>query len=86
MEQVVVLHNETGLHARPAGIFVARASKFKSQIQIRASGETVNAKSIMNILGLGLEKGSEFAIIADGEDAEQAVKDLVSLVNKGFEE
>ena len=59
MEKTVVLKNETGLHARPAGIFVKAASQFASKIQIRAKDQTINAKSIMNILSLGLETGSE---------------------------
>jgi phosphocarrier protein HPr len=85
MEKTVKLTNDTGLHARPAGVFVKAASQFSSQIKIRANDQTINAKSIMNLLSLGLETGSELTIIADGPDAEAALNSLVHLVENKFE-
>jgi phosphocarrier protein len=85
MEKALKLVNETGLHARPAGIFVKAASGFSSNIRIRAGEQTVNAKSIMNILSLGLENGAEFTLIADGPDAEAALQTLSGLVESKFE-
>ena len=65
-----LIQNKTGLHARPASIFVAEAGKYLSNIQIRRVGEenTANAKSIVMLMSLALEMGTEVEIIAEGED------------------
>lgn len=86
MEQKVVITNETGIHARPASMFVQTAAKFKSKIKVSAKGKTVDAKSILMIMGMGLVKGTEITISAEGEDAQQAVKTLVDLVKSNFGE
>ena len=77
----VVLQNETGLHARPASIFVKEASKFKSEIKLFKDEKEYNAKSIMGLLSMGAAKGEKITIQANGEDEETAVKTLVELVN-----
>ena len=66
MEKVVVIKNETGLHARPAGMFVKKASEFTSTVEVKCKGKVVNAKSIMGIMSLGLGKGEEVTICAAG--------------------
>ncbi|PIU01365.1 MAG: phosphocarrier protein HPr [Bdellovibrionales bacterium CG10_big_fil_rev_8_21_14_0_10_45_34] len=85
MSQTVTLTNETGMHARPAGIFVKAASQFQSDIKIEAAGQVANGKSIMNLLGLGLEKGMNFTIQVDGADEDEALSTLVTLIQKQFE-
>ena len=86
MEKVVVIKNETGLHARPAGMFVKKASEFTSTVEVKCKGKVVNAKSIMGIMSLGLGKGEEVTICAAGADEEEAVNALVELVESGFGE
>lgn len=86
MEKTVKILNETGLHARPATLFVKTASQFASDVNIELNGAVSNAKSIMNILSLGLKKGDEIKIVAEGEDAKEAVEALVNLINSKFEE
>ena len=86
MEKNLTVINETGLHARPAGMFVKGASGFKSNIEIEANGRKVNAKSIMGVMSLGLSKGTEFTLIANGEDEEQAIATLAEMVESGFGE
>lgn len=86
MEKVVILQNESGLHARPAGQFVKVASKFDSEIEIEVNGNKVNAKSIMSMMGLGAAQGDEIRIIANGKDEEKAINELVELVNNKFGE
>ena len=86
MEKLVVIKNESGLHARPAGMFVKKAAEFKSLVEVSAKGKTVNAKSIMGIMSLGLGQGDELTVIANGEDQEVAVNALVELVESGFGE
>ncbi|GFN36490.1 HPr family phosphocarrier protein [Tepidimicrobium xylanilyticum] len=85
-KQEVTLTNETGLHARPASLFVKEASKFTSNVIVEKDGKEYNAKSIMGILSMGAAKGDTIIIKAEGSDAEEAVKALVKLVNDNFNE
>ena len=62
METTVKILNEQGLHARPASIFAKTASKFKSTVSIVHGSGIANAKSIINIMSLGLKKGEEIKI------------------------
>jgi len=80
VEAKVVLKNPTGLHARPASIFVTEAGKFKSDIFIIKDGKQVNAKSILNILAMGAKKGDEIVLKVVGEDEDKALKHLVDLL------
>ena len=86
MERLVSIKNASGLHARPAGMFVKKAAEFKATVEVIAKGKTVNAKSIMGIMSLGLAKGDELTISAKGEDEEMAVNTLVELIEGGFGE
>ena len=69
-----------GFHARPASAFVQHASSFKSKVQIKAKGKTVDAKSILMLMSIGLLCGNEITIVADGPDEERAVRQLKELV------
>ena len=86
MEKVVVIKNETGLHARPAGMFVKKASEFTSTVEVKCKGKVVNAKSIMGIMSLGLAQGEELKLVVNGEDEEVALAAMVELVESGFGE
>jgi len=83
-----LIQNETGLHARPASEFVACAGQYESAIHIRRKDEEdlADAKSIIMLLSLALEKGAEIEIRAEGEDESQAVEALVALLNSKFGE
>ena len=85
-EATTTIENKTGIHARPASLFVQTASKFKSKVQIKAKGKTVDAKSILMIMSMGLVKGTEITISADGPDEADAVKQLKDLVDAKFNE
>ena len=85
-EATTTIENKTGIHARPASLFVQTASKFKSKVQIKAKGKTVDAKSILMIMSMGLVKGTEITISADGPDEADAVKTLKELVDAKFNE
>ena len=80
IKKKLIVKNKQGLHARPAAIFVQVANKFDSRITIKRDEEEVNGKSIMGILMLGAEKGSEILIEVDGEDAEAAIIELEKLI------
>ncbi len=83
-EAEVVILNDPGLHARPAGIFVKEAVRFRSEIFIVKSGQRVNGKSILGVMMLAAETGSRLKIQAHGPDEEAAVAALVDLVNRRF--
>ena len=85
-EATTTIENAAGIHARPSSIFVQKASSFRSKIQIRAKGKTVDAKSILMIMSMGLSKGTEITICADGPDAKEAVEALKELVDSKFGE
>lgn len=85
-EATTTIENKTGIHARPASLFVQTASKFKSKVQIKAKGKTVDAKSILMIMSMGLVKGTEITISADGPDEAEAVNTLKDLVDAKFNE
>ncbi|MDL2224741.1 HPr family phosphocarrier protein [Eubacteriales bacterium OttesenSCG-928-M02] len=81
VEKSFVIKNETGLHARPASLFVQKAAKYKSVIKVQKDGKEANAKSIISVLSLGASKGSEILISADGADEGEAVDGLVELLD-----
>jgi phosphotransferase system HPr (HPr) family protein len=81
------ISNEHGLHARPAALFVQTAARFGSTISLRnlsKGGSTVNAKSIMAVLSAGVDTGSRVELIAEGDDAGEAVTALRELIERGL--
>lgn len=88
----VKIMNETGIHARPASIFVSAASKYQSKITLNKLDDQGNikktcpAKSIISVLGMGLAKGTVIELLADGADEEQALEALVNLIEIGLGE
>jgi phosphotransferase system HPr (HPr) family protein len=84
--QTVKIVNPQGLHARPANMFVRCASEFQSAIEVIKDGERVDGKSILGVLTLVAEQGTQLAIEARGPDADDAIKALAELVSAGFEE
>ena len=78
----VIVKNKQGLHARPAAMFVQVANKFEANITVSRDEEKVNGKSIMGILMLGAEQGSEIILEAEGKDAEAALVELERVVNR----
>ena len=82
----VMVQNQVGLHARPATFFIQKANEFRSSIWIEKEERSVNAKSLLGILSLGIIGGTQIKIIADGADEQAAVNALVELVESGFSE
>jgi phosphotransferase system HPr (HPr) family protein len=76
----VALPGDVALHARPAGLFVRAAALFSADVNVAANGKQANAKSILEVLGLGATGGTELVISASGEDAAAAVRDLTAFV------
>ena len=86
MEKTVTIVNKLGLHARAAARLVTFASKYKADIRIRKDGREVSGKSIMGVMMLAAAKDSRLTLIAEGDDAEQAIEALVALIARRFDE
>ncbi|HLB36265.1 MAG TPA: HPr family phosphocarrier protein [Gemmatimonadales bacterium] len=86
IERKVRIVNELGLHARPAAAFVKVAGRFTAEVTVSRDDMVVNGKSIMGVMTLAAEPGSELTIRAEGDDAQAAVDALVNLVAAGFHE
>lgn len=82
----VVLKNETGLHARPASLFIKEAGKYKSEVKLFKEGREYSGKSILGILSMEAYKGDRIVIQADGEDEREAAESLKKLVDINFNE
>ena len=84
MEYEIV--NRLGLHARAAAQLVQTANRFLSDVMIEKDGNEVNGKSIMGLLMLAAPQGSKENVTVSGEDAEDAMKVIGTLINDGFGE
>ncbi|MDN3020067.1 phosphocarrier protein HPr [Paenibacillus sp. BSR1-1] len=76
IEKTFKVKDATGIHARPSTILVQTASKFDSEVKLKYNGKSVNLKSIMGVLSLGITYGEEFDIVADGLDEVEALDQL----------
>ena len=82
----VTIKNSVGLHARPATFFIQKANSYTCSIWVEKEDCRVNAKSLLGVLSLGIVKGMNITIIADGQDENEAVDGLVALIDTGFSE
>lgn len=73
---------ETGIHARPATLLVQAASKFNSDINLEFNGKSVNLKSIMGVMSLGVGQGSDVSISAEGDDEAEAIAAIKETMTK----
>jgi len=80
--------NASGVHARPAGIFIAEAKKFQSKITVTnlTNDKSADAKSILRVMTLCLTKGTPIKISAEGPDEAEAVAALSALIDSGLGE
>jgi phosphocarrier protein len=78
--------NRSGFHARPAGLFVQTASRFRSIIKVVSGKQTADGKSILSLMLLGATPGTEITIEAQGEDEAEALNALADLVAGRFGE
>lgn len=84
--RVVQVRNKFGLHARPAALIVTTATKYQSEFFISKDGVRVNGKSIMGVMMLAAEMGSELTLELDGPDEEQAMAEIVRVIDSKFGE
>jgi phosphotransferase system HPr (HPr) family protein len=79
-EQQITLAGD--LHARPAGALAVAAGRFAAQVSVTAGGKTVDAKSVLSVMGLGATSGQQVTVTADGPDAAEAVTALVAIISE----
>ena len=84
VERTVTVVNRLGLHARPAAEFVKVASKYESNITVCKDSTEVNGKSILGVMTLAAECGSELVLRATGSDAEAALEAIIAVATKDF--
>lgn len=82
LEKKYTVIAETGIHARPATLLVQVAGKFDSDISLEYKGRTVNLKSIMGVMSLGVGKNAEITISASGHDESAAITTLTETLEK----
>jgi len=78
--------NRLGIHARPAALFAKTANRFAANIRVQKDGLDVNGKSIMGIMMLAGAQGNIIRILAEGEDAEEALTAIEEIVSNKFGE
>lgn len=80
MEKTITVKNPTGLHARPAAVFVKKAGEFPCDVFLVKDGKKVNAKSIMSVLTLGIKKDDQVTLAAAGGKEIEALQILAGLL------
>ena len=81
-ELKVKVTSDSGIHARPATVLVQSASKFESNVELHYNGKSVNLKSIMGVMALGIPQGADIAITAEGSDEAAAITALQETLKK----
>jgi phosphotransferase system HPr (HPr) family protein len=84
VSKTVTIQNETGVHARPAAVFVKMANRFPCEIFVEKDEQRINGKSIMGLMMLALTRDSRITVIAEGEKEAEAVEALCRLVESNF--
>ncbi len=84
-KQKVLVKNQLGLHLRPAGILCRTAMLYKSHITLTSGNVSVNAKSVLSVLGAGVKTGDEVEITCEGMDEQEALNALVELFESGLD-
>lgn len=84
--QTAMIVNKLGLHARPSALLVTTAGRYQSEVFFTKNGLRVNGKSIMGVMTLAAEKGSELTIEIDGPDEQAALEAIVQVIASGFGE
>lgn len=84
-ERTVTVGSQTGLHARPAKLFVQAASRQPVKVRIQAGDREVDARSMLAVLSLGVTHGTEVTLRAEGEEADAVLDELVGLLAKDLD-
>ncbi|WP_096271102.1 phosphocarrier protein HPr [Paucisalibacillus globulus] len=85
-EQTFNITADTGVHARPATLLVNKAGQYQSEIELTYNDKTVNLKSIMGVMSLGIPKGADIKITANGSDEEEAIQGISEVIKENLGE
>ena len=85
VKQRAIVKNQLGLHLRPAGILCRTAMLYKSHITLEHAGGSANAKSVLSVVGAGINTGDELEITCEGPDEQEAMAALAALFESGLE-
>ena len=86
IEQTVTILNRKGLHTRPAALLVKTAARFQAELTLAKDGFEINGKSIIGVMTLAAEQGSQLTIRVEGQDEEEAAAAIVALFERKFDE
>jgi phosphocarrier protein HPr len=86
IEEKVTIVNKAGMHTRPAATIVKLASKYRCEFFILKDGMNINGKSIIGVMTLAAEMGSEVVLSFEGEDEKEAAAEIVDYFKRGFDE
>ena len=89
IEAVFVIKNEHGLHARPSAVLVNEVKKYNASVAVQnldRNSQLVSAKSVMKIVALGVVKGTRLRFVATGDEAQQAIDGIGSVIESGLGE
>ena len=86
IEEKISIINKAGMHTRPAATIVKLASKFKCEFFIYKDGMNINGKSIIGVMTLAAEMGSEVTLTFEGEDEKEAASEILDYFKRGFDE
>lgn len=86
LEKKIVITNPSGLHMRPAGIFVKVVTPFQSQVTFSIRGNSFNAKSMINVLSASVKNGDEIKLQVTGEDEQACMDAIVAAIESGLGE
>ncbi|MFD4641129.1 dihydroxyacetone kinase phosphoryl donor subunit DhaM [Lentzea sp. NPDC058436] len=82
----VLLTNEVGLHARPAALLARTVAELDADVVVRYGSEEANAASVLALMGLSAPGGKSITVVATGKDAEEAVRRIEELAERGFDD
>ena len=85
-EMTLTVTNDTGLHSRPADLFVRTAKLYRSVVTVHNGSKSADAKNILKVILLNVSQNATIRVQADGPDEEAALADLERLVTSDFQE
>jgi phosphocarrier protein HPr len=85
-QQTFTVNNPTGIHARPSGAILKKASVFSCKVElVKADGAKASAKSMVGVLKLGLKQGDQVTVITDGDGEVEALQAVGEIIETVFE-
>ncbi|MFD2045172.1 phosphocarrier protein HPr [Ornithinibacillus salinisoli] len=85
-EKTFTITADTGVHARPATLLVNKAGQYQSDVELTYNDKTVNLKSIMGVMSLGIPKDAEIKVTANGNDEDEAIAGVEEVIKENLGE